>query len=384
MKALGKKKVIIIVAIIVVSLLIFIMLINRVKIVSGIKTLLGLTEKNISYEVYSNENNKIRILLKFKDTENGISEIQLPDGDRLMTDGRNEIGIDYTIEEDGEYTFVGKSTTGEEIRETINVNEEYRNNLIGIEKIQEISTEQDYSITKKYDGESEYTYYYAIGENNTEWIQIPEYQIVNVDSYKVNELNWKNEDGTVTLKVKKVGTAGNTVEIKKNITDLNIEGIEFKEEERVLEGESIIACIRENELESGNYRLKVNGEEYPAEIYNYEDENVNYITDKNLGTREADSRMLIMKYKGNVTVNEERIVTAETRKKGMFIYVEEELTNNGTIDMTSKGAEVVGQNVYLWKNEDETYEFVPAEGATGGARTYGYSKRVKEGWSRRL
>ncbi|MCI8641386.1 MAG: hypothetical protein HFJ59_05925, partial [Clostridia bacterium] len=75
----------------------------------------------------------------------------------------------------------------------------------------------------------------------------------------------------------------------------------------------------------------------------------------------------------------ERIVTAETRKKGMFIYVEEELTNNGTIDMTSKGAEVVGQNVYLWKNEDETYEYVPAEGATGGAGTYGYSERYYNG-----
>ncbi len=337
--------------------------------------------KNIGYEVYSNENNKIRILLKFTDTENGIEEIRLPDGDKLIANGQNEIGLDYIIESDGEYTFISKSTTGEEMTETINVNEEYRNNLIGIEKIQEISTEQDYSIIKRYDGESPYTYYYAIGENNTEWIQIPEYLIVNVDSYKVNELDWKNEDGTVTLKVKKVGKTGNTVEVKKIIEDLNTAGIEFKEEEKVIEGESIIACVRDNELESGNYRLKVNGEEYPAEIYNYDDENVNYITDKNLGTREADNRMLIMKYNKNLTVNQERIVTAETRKKGMFIYVEEELTNDGTIDMTSKGANAEGQDVYLWKNDDNSYEYVPAVGATGGAGTYGYSIYKKDGWS---
>ncbi|MCI8641117.1 MAG: hypothetical protein HFJ59_04530 [Clostridia bacterium] len=368
---LKNKKVIIslilIIILLLMSFIIFLVEPVRESIISILKK--EEVAKSIEYEVYSNENNIIKMLLKFKDSENGISEIQLPDGDKLKVDGRNEIGIDYVIEKDGEYTFVSKSTTGEEIRETINVNEEYRNNLIGIEKIQEISTEQDYSITKKYDGESNYTYYYAIGENNTEWVQIPQYLIVNVDSYKVDELNWKNEDGTVTLKVKKVGASGNTVEVKKKITDLNTAGIEFKEE-RVLEGESLIACIKDNELESGNYRLKVNGEEYPAEIYNYEDENVNYITDKNLGTREADSRMLIMKYKGNLTVNQERIVTAETRKKGMFIYVEEGLTNSGEISMTEKGAEAEGQDVYLLKTSGNSYEYVPAEGATGASGVY--------------
>ncbi|MCI8640345.1 MAG: fibronectin type III domain-containing protein, partial [Clostridia bacterium] len=130
-----------------------------------------------------------------------------------------------------------------------------------------------------------------------------------------------------------------------------------------------IACIRENELESGNYRLKVNGEEYPAEIYNYE-ENINYITDKNLGTTEADSRMLIMKYKGNVTVNEERIVTAETRKKGMFICVEGQLTNSGEISMAGRGANAEGQDVYLWRHENGVYEYVPAEGENGGIGVY--------------
>ena len=94
--------------------------------------------------------------------------------------------------------------------------------------------------------------------------------------------------------------------------------------------------------------------------------------------------MLIMKYKGNLTVNQERIVTAETRKKGMFICVEGQLTNSGEISMTARGAKAKGQDVYLLRNKDNSYEYVPAVGATGGAGTSGYSIRVKEGWSRRL
>ena len=42
------------------------------------------------------------------------------------------------------------------------------------------------------------------------------------------------------------------------------------------------------------------------------------------------------------------------------------LTNNGTISMTARGAKAEGQNVYLFKNLDKTYEFVPKEGGSGG------------------
>lgn len=40
--------------------------------------------------------------------------------------------------------------------------------------------------------------------------------------------------------------------------------------------------------------------------------------------------------------------------------------NDGEITMTKKGAKVEeGQNVYLWENIDNTYEFVPKDGARG-------------------
>ncbi|MCI8569780.1 MAG: hypothetical protein HFJ11_07420, partial [Bacilli bacterium] len=55
------------------------------------------------------------------------------------------------------------------------------------------------------------------------------------------------------------------------------------------------------------------------------------------------------------------------RKKGMFICVEGQLTNSGEISMTARGAKAKGQDVYLLRNKDNSYEYVPAVGATGGA-----------------
>ena len=54
-------------------------------------------------------------------------------------------------------------------------------------------------------------------------------------------------------------------------------------------------------------------------------------------------------------------------QKECIYIVNGTLTNNGTISMTARGAKTEGQNVYLFKNLDKTYEFVPKVGGTGGA-----------------
>ena len=90
------------------------------------------------------------------------------------------------------------------------------------------------------------------------------------------------------------------------------------------------------------------------------------------GNVQDAQNMIILKVNGNLTINEN--VTVTTCKnddgyggpKGFLIYCTETLTNNGTIDMTARGAIAEGQNVYLWKNANENYEFVPEIGAKGG------------------
>lgn len=51
----------------------------------------------------------------------------------------------------------------------------------------------------------------------------------------------------------------------------------------------------------------------------------------------------------------------------MFICALGDIENKGEISMTARGTyNQEGENVYLWKNIDDTYEYVPAEGAAGG------------------
>ena len=85
--------------------------------------------------------------------------------------------------------------------------------------------------------------------------------------------------------------------------------------------------------------------------------------------------MVVLKVNGDLTINEEAKLTAYASKngyggpKGMMIYCTGTLTNNGTISMTARGAKAEGKNVYLWKNSDNSYEFVPAVGAEGGVKS---------------
>ena len=67
-------------------LLIFITaFINKEKIIKIAKRIFKSEIKEITYEVTSNENNKIKITIQATDTENGISELGLPDGDKIKT-----------------------------------------------------------------------------------------------------------------------------------------------------------------------------------------------------------------------------------------------------------------------------------------------------------
>lgn len=69
-----------------------------------------------------------------------------------------------------------------------------------------------------------------------------------------------------------------------------------------------------------------------------------------------------------VTVTANR-VNELTYKKGMYLCVLGDITNNGTISMTARGTyNQAGEDVYLWKNIDSSYEYVPAIGGAGRSK----------------
>ena len=120
--------------------------------------------------------------------------------------------------------------------------------------------------------------------------------------------------------------------------------------------------VTSGELATGYYDLTLtaNDEVISAEVYVF-DEDITYSSSPTLGDTNADTTMLILIYKGDLTINSGVTIIPQVRKKGMLMYVAGTLTNNGTISMTARGAKAAGQDVYLYGNE-----YVPA---VGGAQT---------------
>ena len=154
-----------------------------------------------------------------------------------------------------------------------------------------------------------------------------------------------------------------------------------------IEGESILSILNNNNLKSGYYYFVANGEKYPVHMITL-DGNQHFTENKTFGDS-ADvatkddyaQNMVIVKVNGDLEIDKGVTVspyyTEYGGPKGFTLYVTGKLTNKGTID-NSHGAYAEGQNVYLWKNTDGTYEYVPAEGGSGGARNIANSTQDGE------
>lgn len=110
-----------------------------------------------------------------------------------------------------------------------------------------------------------------------------------------------------------------------------------------------------------------------------------------VGTANENAKnTVVLKVEGNLQINSGVTLTSVASTggyggpKGMIVYCTGELTNNGTISMTARGGKAVGENVYLWKNANDTYEYVPAVGATtvSGSSVTGNSA-IRRGCGRR-
>ena len=105
---------------------------------------------------------------------------------------------------------------------------------------------------------------------------------------------------------------------------------------------------------------------------------------KDIGTASTYAQnTVVLKVKGNLEIQEEVTLTSIAGNyggpKGLIVYCEETLTNNGTINMTARGAKALGQNVYLWRNENGSFEYVPAQGGAGGSSVSSYSWKYQNG-----
>lgn len=122
--------------------------------------------------------------------------------------------------------------------------------------------------------------------------------------------------------------------------------------------------------------INIDGAQLNNNIYEFGNEATDVATET-----ENAKNMVVLKVNGDLKIEEGVTLTACKSSsgyggpKGMFIYCTGALTNNGTISMTARGAKAEGQDVYLWQNNDGSYEYVPKLGADGGQSRTGYSSR---------
>ena len=302
---------------------------------------------------------------------NGIEYVEYPDGTKLDTNNKTQISIDYNMTKDENYTFKIKTKSNEEIQEsTICANDDFVNDK-GV-SISKINNENGYKVI---DIENEinidgYKTYYQIGKTGN-WIEGT--GKIGLADYDLTTNNLLNEDNTITINAKiENQTTKNVVNITKKYE------VETSSQNNSYNSESLLKALENGEISTGVHQVTVEDETYNLRVYSF-DENLNIRGDTTLGTEEDVAtaseyakNMIVLKVNGDLTVEEGATLTAYASKngyggpKGMTIYCTGTLTNNGTINMTARGAKAEGEDVYLWKNTDNSYEYVPAVGATGG------------------
>lgn len=209
------------------------------------------------------------------------------------------------------------------------------------------------------------------------------YEVTTNGTYKFKVIG---TNGRVTIAKKEVSNIAATMEaesILEGLSRIQTSGLvkmRVKGRKDATEDEETIVYSLNVINKEGDMTL--NAEENDEQIENLkmegitvDKENKTYSFGKtgDIGTKnEYAQNTVVLKVNGNLTINKDVIVTAIGSNyggpKGLIIYCTGILTNNGEITMTGRGAKAEGENVYLYKNKSNNYEYIPEIGALGGKR----------------
>ena len=201
-------------------------------------------------------------------------------------------------------------------------------------------------------------------------VNSPEGATLNASTGEITYITTGTE---LDLEFEVTGVSGNDESTKKIKVSLD------KYYGPVLKANSLLDAVEKNNFENDSTtNILVNNTLYSVHVYTHEgdltiSEDTEYGSANDVATDSEDAKnMVILKVNGNLTINNGATLTTVKSAdgyggpKGFLIYATGDITNNGTISMTARGAKAVGQDVYLWKNSDNSYEYIPALGAAGG------------------
>lgn len=343
------------------------------------------TQELLKYEIIDLNNTEASILVYIND-ENGIEYVETPDGNIINGNGKTQLAIDYKVDRDSEYSFKIKkknssletrniSVTDEDIVSIINyaTSNEYKDikysaniknmnnkkiifNVDGIEPIEEIKS--------------------GVSAGS---LVMTNYDLIRNDIV--------DTEGKLSLSLVLKDNKNNVLAATQKEIDVSQS---FSTDNPTITAESLTKAIESYNGLTGPITVQVKDETYPILIYNISDDMRISSGDLYLGTEEevgAEDRyaqkMIVLKVNGDLTIeNNVKLSSYGTQyggPKGMFVYSTGKVLNNGEISMSARGAWAEGQNVYIWKNSEESYEYVPKIGAEGGAPTSGTLHRGNKG-----
>lgn len=126
---------------------------------------------------------------------------------------------------------------------------------------------------------------------------------------------------------------------------------------------------------SGDYSLTcgTGAETLPVEFVNNAG-NVTISADTNWGSATADQRLLAVRVRGDLTIDATKTLTTAARKLGLLIFCDGDVTVNGTLSMTARGANhsATGSNLtafdtMLYEVSAAADNIWPAVGGNGAA-----------------
>ena len=378
-----KNKKIIIIFIIIILLIILMSLIlskgNNTNKIGGIKLAEEETELiNLNLEIKEETDESYKCLLTFasSDENNKIKQIEYPAEEgknpKVITvaneQGSQKVGIDYEfIKKDEDKTFkimladgktqekrTGYKITYKNGEEVFKVESRILTKTIPITNLSPIQ-EGKHFIGYSENKESQIADYF---ENGNAKIN-EDVTLYAIYTQEKNGYTQSIENESLIGKVSKINTSG-VQEIEANGETYSANVI-VENNDLVLDGEK-----------------QVQGASLVNKVYEFGD------STKDVATASEDAQnMVILKVNGNLTINSNVTLTACKSAngyggpKGLFIYVSGTISNNGMIDMTARGARAQGQDVYLWQNANNTYEYIPEVGANGaiskGTVKYSYA-----------
>ena len=137
------------------------------------------------YKKLKNDRGKIDILIIVKDENNGIKEIEYPNGDILNCNGKNEIGIDFVIDRNEEYIFKITSNSGY-MKEEVICEELKKQWNLGVQH-EEFQT---YKGTPEYNGLEEGLYLKNSIVSTKEKLVLNKYYTIMIEAKNIENNGW--------------------------------------------------------------------------------------------------------------------------------------------------------------------------------------------------